>query len=85
MPIKEREPGTWSGVAEVAMKLDFAENGRKEMAVVDHKTVNVCVSKYYGWHTPGFCRNPEHGVHDVQSGKQGSQADWSGEMEVIKG
>jgi hypothetical protein len=41
MPIKEREPGTLSGVAGVAIKLDFAENGRKELTVVDRKTVNV--------------------------------------------
>jgi hypothetical protein len=38
MPIKEREPGTWSGVA---IKLDFAENSRKEMAVAGGKTVNL--------------------------------------------
>jgi hypothetical protein len=38
VPIKEKEPGTWSGIA---IKLDFAENGRKELTVVDRKTVNV--------------------------------------------
>jgi hypothetical protein len=40
MPIKAKEPGTWSEVAGVDIKLDFAENGRKWLTVVDRKPVN---------------------------------------------
>jgi hypothetical protein len=60
MPIKDRGPGTWVGVA---IKLDFAANSRKEMTVVDHKMVNVEVLTYCVLYTSDFCRNLECGVH----------------------
>jgi hypothetical protein len=81
--VKERGPGTLAGVA---VKLDFAENSRKMVTVVDRKTVKVEVLKHCVGYTPGFCRNQEcahFSCYDAHSGKQRNQDDSYRGMEVI--